>query len=153
LKKLLYGWRKTLNVQNSLMTCPFCEPTQRVLKENRLAFVLLSNPRRVEGHFLVIPKRHVENPINITDEEIVDLFKLVKFIQSKIIGVLGEGTRVQQNYMPFIENGRYKQSHMHYHVLPRRLEDRIYQLVDIHDTQLFEDLSKEEHNRVAKLLE
>jgi diadenosine tetraphosphate (Ap4A) HIT family hydrolase len=134
-------------------TCPFCEPKGRVLRENNLAYVLLSNPRKVEGHFLVIPKRHVEVPTEITDEEIVDVFKLVKFIQGKIIGVLGEGTMVRQNYMPYVPDNKFKVAHMHYHVLPRDFKDRIYQLIDIHETQLFEDLSKEEHDRVAKLLE
>ena len=123
------------------------------MKENNFAYVMLSNPRRVEGHFLVIPKRHVEVPTDITDEEITDLFKLVKFVQERLIGALGVGTRVQQNYMPFLPDSRLKVSHMHYHVLPRNFKDRIYELVDVHDTQLFEELSKEEHDRVARLLE
>ena len=135
------------------MNCPFCNAKDRILKENERAFVILSNPRRVEGHFLVVPKRHVEDPTQITDEEIVDVFRLVRFVQSRVIGVLGEGTNVRQNYMPFRPDGRIKVSHTHYHVLPRSNEDRLWQLVDRHDTQTFEDLSHEEHDRIAKLLE
>jgi len=133
--------------------CPFCNPKQRILKENERAYVLLSDPRRVEGHFLVIPKRHIEDPREITNEEILDVFELIKFVQGKIIGVLGDGCRVQQNYMPFMPDSQYKVAHMHYHVVPRSNKDRIYQLVDIHDTQLFEKLSEEEHDRIAKLLD
>lgn len=135
------------------MPCPFCNPNQRILKENEHAYVVLSNPRRVEGHFLVIPKRHIENPVDISDEEIVDVFKLVRFVQSKIIGVLGEGCNVRQNYMPFRPDSKVKVAHTHYHVIPRSNEDRLWQVVDRHDTQLFEDLSQEEHDRIAKLLE
>ena len=134
-------------------SCPFCEPKERVLKENKRAYVLLSNPRRIEGHCLVIPKRHVEKPWEITGDELQDIFELIRFLQKKIVGTLGEGVRIQQNYMPFVPDSKYKVAHVHYHVVPRKFKDRIYQLVDVHDTQLFEDLSKEEHNRVAKLIE
>jgi len=121
--------------------------------ENELAFVLLSNPRRVEGHFLVIPKRHVEDPTDITDEEVVAIFKLIRFVQGKILSKLSKGVRVQQNYMPFVPDSQYKVAHTHYHVIPRGDKDKIYQLVDIHDIELFEDLSEEERDRVAKLLD
>ena len=134
------------------MNCPFCNPTERVLKENEHAYVILSNPRRVEGHFLVIPKRHVEDPTDITDQEIVDIFQLVRFVQSRILGVLGDGTNVRQNYAPYLPDDKYKVAHMHYHVLPRSNQDKIWRLVDVHDKQLFEDLSDEEHDRVARLL-
>ena len=135
------------------MTCPFCNPSQRVLMENDLAYVLLSNPRRVAGHFLVIPKRHVEVPTDITDEEVMAIFKLIRFVQGKILSKLSQGVRVQQNYMPFVPDSKYKVAHTHYHVIPRDFKDKIYELVDIHDTQLFEDLSPEEHDKIAKLLE
>jgi hypothetical protein len=36
--------------------CPFCSPKDRVLKSNKHALVLLSNPRKTAGHFLVMPK-------------------------------------------------------------------------------------------------
>ena len=135
------------------MTCPFCDVTDRVLKENELAFVLLSNPRRMEGHFLVIPKRHIELPTDITDEEIIAVFQLVKFVQSKIIGTLGDGADVRQHYRPFLPQGRTKVNHMHYHVMPRTFKDKLFSEVEYNDGVLFEDLSKEEHDRIAKLLD
>ncbi|MDE1924711.1 MAG: hypothetical protein KGH79_00835 [Patescibacteria group bacterium] len=55
---------------------------------------------------------------------------------------------------PFCEpKQRVLVAHMYYHVLPRDFKDRMHQLVDIHDPTLFEDLSPEEHDRIAKLLE
>jgi len=42
--------------------CPFCNPQERVLLENGQAQAILSDPRKVPGHFLVMPKRHVEKP-------------------------------------------------------------------------------------------
>ncbi len=135
------------------MNCPFCEPKQRVLKENTHAYLMLSNPRRMEGHFLVIPKRHIELPWEVTKEEIVDIFELIKFVQQRLVPFLGEGTRVQQNYMPFLPDSKFKVAHTHYHVMPRNFKDKMYELVDVHDTALFEDLSVEEHTKIAKLVE
>jgi len=134
------------------MTCPFCEPKQRVLKENEHAYVMLSNPRKVEGHFLVIPKRHIENPVDITNKEVVDVFELIKFVQGKIIGVLGEGCTVKQNFFPFVPDSKVKVAHMHYHILPRMFKDQLFHFGDDQEKTLFEDLSPEEHDRVAKLL-
>ncbi len=135
------------------MSCPFCETNGRILKENDRAYVILSNPRKVEGHFLVIPKRHVEHPTDITKEEIVDIFELIKLVQGKILGALGTGCNVRQNYLPFLPDSQYKVSHIHYHVLPRNDKDRMYLIADQHDRKLFESLSQEEHDRIAKLLD
>ena len=135
------------------MACPFCNPKQRVLKENKHAYVLLSNPRRMEGHFLVIPKRHVEKPTEITDEEITDIFKLVKVVQKKIIGALAGGSDVRQHYRPFLPESRTKVNHIHYHVMPRNFKDRMFTTMEFIDPSLFEDLTQEEHDRIAGLLE
>jgi diadenosine tetraphosphate (Ap4A) HIT family hydrolase len=134
-------------------TCPFCDPRERVLKENALAFALLSNPRRMPGHFLVIPKRHVEKPWEITEEETRDIFELIKFIQQRIVPAIGEGCDVRQHYRPFLPQGRTKINHIHYHVMPRNFKDRLYEICESRDSELFEDLTPEEHDRIAKLLE
>ncbi len=135
------------------MNCPFCDPAQRMLKENEHAAAILSNPRRMPGHFLVIPKRHVEKPWEITDEELLDIFSLIKFVQQKIVPALAEGCDVRQHYRPFVPDSKHKVAHVHYHVMPRSPQDRLYELMEVRDHELFEDLSQEEHDRIAKLLE
>lgn len=133
--------------------CPFCNPAQRVLRENDLASVILSNPRKVPGHFLVIPKRHVEKPWELTKDEIVAVFDLICLIQRKISEKLAEGCDVRQNYRPFLRQSRLKVDHIHYHVIPRDFEDAIYSKVEKHETDLFEDLSDTEHDQMVALLE
>lgn len=133
------------------MSCPFCEPKQRVLKENKNAYALLSNPRKVEGHFLVIPKRHIEKPWELTDEELKDVFDLIKFVQQRIVPTFTEGVDIRQNYRPFVPEGTTKVNHIHYHIFPRSKKDALY----AHSTEddLWDQLSQEEHDRIAKLLE
>lgn len=124
-----------------------------MLKENESAYIVLSNPRRMEGHFLVIPKRHIEDPREITREEVGDVFDLIKLVQSRVIGELGEGSDVRQHYRPFLPEGRTKVDHIHYHVMPRTFKDRLFTEVEWNDGAIFEGLSQEERDRIAKLLE
>ena len=133
--------------------CPFCNPQDRVLKQNDLAYVILSNPRKVPGHFLVNPKRHIENPWDLTKEELADIFDLIFFVQQKIIGKLGDGTNIRQNYLPFIDQGRVKVDHVHFHVIPRSFNDYLYSTAEKFEADLFADLDDIEAKEVAKLLE
>jgi len=132
--------------------CPFCSPGERTLKSNALAVVVLSNPRKVPGHFLVIPKRHVEKPWELKPRERKDVFDLILEVQQKVVAHLGSGSDMRQHYRPFLPQSRIKVDHLHYHVYPRERDDTLYQHVEKHETALFEDLTREERNRVAEIL-
>lgn len=133
--------------------CSFCHPKERVLKENELAQVVLSNPRKVPGHFLVMPKRHIEKPWELTNEELAAIFELIFFIEKRIIGKLGDGADVRQNYRPFIPQSRLKADHVVFHVYPRSLQDYLYKVSEVYETDLFTDLDDLERKEVSKLLE
>lgn len=133
--------------------CPFCSSESRVLKSNEHAQVILSNPRKVPGHFLVVPKRHVEKPWDLTKDELSDIYDLIFFIERRIIGKLGDGCDVRQNYRPFLGENSLSVRHIHFHVIPRALEDYIYQISEKYDTELFAELDAAEATEVAKLLE
>ena len=133
--------------------CPFCNPLERILKENETAHVLLSDPRKVPGHFLVTPKRHVEKPWDLTSQELSDVFELIFLVEQKIIGKLGDGADIRQNYRPFIKQNKLKIDHVHFHVIPRSMEDYIYSVVEKYETDLFAELDDAEREEVTKLLE
>lgn len=132
--------------------CVFCSSKERILKENKLAQVVLSNPRKVPGHFLVMPKRHIEKPWDLTNDELAAVFELIFFVEQRIIGKLGEGADIKQNYRPFLPQSRLKKDHIHFHVYPRSLNDYLYKVSEIYETDLFADLDDLEKNEVAKLL-
>ena len=135
---------------STIENCPFCNLTnQRVLKENHLAKVFLSNPRKVPGHFLITPKRHVEKPWELTKEEVQAIFELVYLVQKKVTEKLSTGCDVRQNYRPFLVQGKTKVDHVHYHVIPRDFNDRIYELVEKYETDLFQDLDPAEHEHIV----
>lgn len=132
--------------------CPFCDSNEPALKENELAKVILSNPRKVPGHFLVVPKRHIEQPWDLTHEELTAIFDLIFFIEQRILGKLGDGVDIRQNYRPFLKQNNLKVDHIHFHVIPRALDDYIYSVSEKYEQDLFADLDDLERKEVAKLL-
>jgi diadenosine tetraphosphate (Ap4A) HIT family hydrolase len=134
-------------------TCPFCGSNERVLKENTHANVILSNPHKVPGHFLVAPKRHVEKPWELTHEELTDIFDLIFFIEQKILSKLGDGCDIRQNYRPFLQQSNLKVDHVHFHVIPRSLDDYLYKVSERFETDLFAALDDAEAAAVTKLLD
>src|SRR3546814_6369400 len=108
--------------------CPFCNSKERVIRENDHAFAVLSNPRKMPGHFLVMPKRHIEKPWELKPEELQDIFDLIFFIEQKIIGTLGDGCDIRQNYRPFMQQSKLKVDHIHFHVYPRYFDDYLYKV-------------------------
>lgn len=132
--------------------CPFCNLTERVLQDNAAAQAFLSNPRKVPGHMIVTPKRHVEKPWELTKDELQDIFELVFTIEQKLIGKLGDGCDIRQNYRPFLQQNRLKVDHVHFHIIPRYNEDYLYKVAEKFETDLFTDLGEGEEADVAKLL-
>lgn len=133
--------------------CPFCNMKDRVLKENEYAQVVLSNPRKVPGHFLVIPKRHIEKPWELTPEERQAIFDLIFVVEQKLLEhELGTGVDIRQNYRPFMKQNQLKVDHVHFHVIPRGLHDYIYTVSEQYETELFAELDDAERDEVAKIL-
>lgn len=132
--------------------CPFCHPLERVLLENNHAQVMLSDPRKVPGHFLVIPKRHVEKPWELTEAELQAIFGLIFGVEQKILGKLGDGCDIRQNYRPFMAQSKLKLDHVHFHIIPRSLKDYIYSVAEKYETELFAELDDVERDAVVKLL-
>ncbi len=129
--------------------CPFCNGKERIVKENEHAYALLSNPRKVPGHTLVVPKRHVEKPWELTEMELRDVFDLISYVEQKLIGQFGDGCDIRQNYRPFMQQSKLKVDHIHFHVIPRTLEDYIYQVSEKYDTELFAELDPVEAKAVT----
>jgi diadenosine tetraphosphate (Ap4A) HIT family hydrolase len=129
-------------------SCPFCTTVpaeERTLKEGRYAYVVLSNPRLMPGHLLVIPKRHIEGRIaDLTAEECSEIFQFLAEFQTKILERLASGCDIRQNFKPYVENSRTHVNHMHWHLHPRNLNDELHDKADIHRNPLYSDLPQNE---------
>lgn len=133
--------------------CPFCDfKSTEVVKSNERALVVLSNPRKVPGHTLVLPKRHIEEPWQLTADELVDIFKLIFFVEQRYLGKLGDGVDIRQNYRPFKTQNKLKVNHVLFHVIPRADNDYIFSVSEQFEKDLFVDLDNLERKEVEKLL-
>ena len=132
--------------------CPFCDSKEKPVRENDLAQVFLSDPHKVPGHVLVMPKRHIEKPWELSPEELQACFELIYLIEQRFLGKLGDGFDIRQSYWPF-RQGNLKASHILFHVIPRSENDYLFQLSDGKNPEdLYADLDEVEGDAVARLL-
>ena len=103
--------------------CLFCNSTQSVLAaENELAYASYDTYPVSEFHCLIIPKRHVKDYFDLSDEEVISCNTLIKKIKEEILlkdfSVKGfnigtnSGAIAGQSIM-----------HCHIHLIPRREGD------------------------------
>jgi histidine triad (HIT) family protein len=139
------------------MICPFCkiltEVRERIIQEKAYSFVILSDPRLMPGHTLVIPKRHVERLSELTEEERKDLFDTAIIIQEKILDEFASGCDLAQHCRPFLEQSRLKVDHVHIHLRPRELEDELYQKVQKYEVAVFKELDRAEFEKYKNILQ
>lgn len=114
-------------------------------------FVILSDPRLVPGHTLVIPKRHIEYAFDMNSEERKELFETLLEWQERIMKTYSKGCDLRQHCRPFQKQGWIKQHHVHFHLLPRFFEDALYQRSQRFETEIFEDLPDDERTRFMTL--
>lgn len=136
--------------------CPFCNLTSekdRIIKTTEHSIALLSNPRLMEGHTLVIPKRHIEKLADLTAGEREDLVSLVVKMEEKILKTIAPGCDIRQNYRPFQAASNLKVHHLHIHLQPRTLNDDLYQRCQKFETEIFAPLSSGEAEEVLKSLQ
>ena len=136
------------------MTCPFCtlDPKRNTIIENRKnCFVMFSNPRLMEGHLLVIPKRHVERLSELNEQEKKELLETVIGFEEKLLKIF-PGCDIRQNYRPFVKQSDHKVNHLHIHLQPRTMEDDLYKKVQVFEKDVFKWSTKNEESKLIKLL-
>ena len=136
------------------MSCPFCSidlKRTRILFTSQYSKVLLSNPRLVPGHLLVVPIRHVEKLNELSSTELHDLCDTVIFYEEKILADFSSGCDIRMNYRPFLDENDLKVNHLHVHLLPRRNEDDYFANLQKNENELFTWLSEEEKKEMNQL--
>ncbi|HSW79412.1 MAG TPA: HIT domain-containing protein [Candidatus Saccharimonadales bacterium] len=134
-------------------TCQFCSRDEKPVRENDLAKVYISDPHKVPGHVLVMPKRHIEKPWELTAEELQACFDLIFLIEKRFLGKLGDGFDIRQSYWPFREPNSLKAKHILFHVIPRSEGDYLFKIAEGQNPEdLYADLDDVEGDAVARLL-
>lgn len=138
------------------MNCPFCNTLvndrDRIIKETEFSFIILSDPKLMEGHLLVIPKRHVSKPAELDKDELADWFNQTVLLQEKVLEKISPGCDISEHYRPFIPDNGLKVSHLHFHVRPRFLDDELFSKVQIFENKIFSKPSNEELVKYKEIL-
>jgi len=99
--------------------CPFCNPgviSDQKVYENNLFYVLVDYAPVTEGHFLVIPKRHVVKAHELSQEEWQGLSNTIP----KVVTIFQKALNTDQ-YIMLEKNGRFAGQmvpHVHFHLIP-----------------------------------
>jgi diadenosine tetraphosphate (Ap4A) HIT family hydrolase len=102
-------------------SCIFClrddEELNTIMRENDSFFARYDNFPAADGHLEIVPKRHVESFFDLSEEEIVEAYALLREAQKEL----------QQLYAPHgytigvnegVAAGR-SIDHLHIHLIPR----------------------------------
>ncbi len=107
--------------------CIFCDINkhkENLIYEDEIVYVIHDKYPVVEGHLLVIPKKHYENIMEMPDEELCDLIKVVKKMQFLLMEKMDvKGFTIKQNWQPFVKDNHLVIHHVHFHIVPRQLND------------------------------
>ena len=103
--------------------CLFCNIKESGLtKENNLAYASYDSFPVSEGHCLIIPKRHVKDYFDLSNEEIIACNDLIKEIKNEIIKKDSsvKGFNIGSNAGKISGQSIL---HCHIHLIPRRVGD------------------------------
>ena len=125
MKVMFAPWRMQYIEGEKPEGCVLCEALRRgegkealVLHIAKYSFVMLNRYPYTSGHLMVVPKRHVSDPAQLSTEEYGELAELVR-LSLKVIGraMNPQGFNVGMNLGEAAGAGIT--DHFHIHVLPR----------------------------------
>ena len=108
--------------------CIFCKiadgsvPSMKVFEdEHTLAF--MDTAKDVDGHILVIPKKHEKNILDCDEQELSELMKTVKKVSLHLVNNCGYNGVNLLNASD--ESAGQSVPHFHIHIIPRKTGDKI----------------------------
>ncbi len=108
--------------------CAFCDTASlewRTIRSSDLFLSFVSKPWFRTGQCLVIPKRHMQAPHELTKDEGSEIMHELGRIGLALDK--GYGTGIIEKYMPLQPENGIKMNHLHYHVFPRQEhEDNLF---------------------------
>jgi len=106
--------------------CLFCKilnneiPSYKIY-ENEYVIAILDISLDVDGHTLVIPKKHYVNILDCDNKVLEEVMKAVKYISNHYVDKLGyDGINILNNNN---EAGEQGIPHFHVHIFPRKKND------------------------------
>lgn len=97
--------------------CPFCDINREIILESDLCLAFYDQYPVNKGHTLVIPKRHVKDYFELSQEEVYDVWQMVGKVQEFLeIEYNPNGYNIGFNVG---RDAGQTIDHVHIHVIPR----------------------------------
>ena len=109
--------------KQTISSCPFCSPEKlEVIAHSRNFYVINDNSPVTPGHCLIIPYRHIANPLELNPEEITEVWQLIQDMRKKL---LADDSSISGFNVGFNSGHDAGQTifHTHIHLIPRRCGD------------------------------
>ena len=104
-------------IRCGMVDCIFCHTKQQLTIVGEYAYSMKDEFPVSNGHCLVIPKRHVESIFELSDDELKDLYVVLKQTKDKLENdYTPDGFNIGINYK---EAGGQTIPHAHIHIIPR----------------------------------
>jgi len=156
LNRLWAPWRMSYiksAKSNNKQECIFCVKAREdrdfenlVLKRGKHAFVVMNLYPYNNGHVMVSPYRHVPSFVDLTDEENLEIMKLVSLSMQAIKEALNpDGFNIGANIGKIAGAGIA--DHVHMHIVPRWSGDTNFMAV-ISDTKVMPELLTETYKKL-----
>ncbi len=102
----------------TLTSCPFCSQSlrNRIITERKQAYLTYAIAPYAKNHLLVIPKRHVEQVLELKPAELADIFSLLRDAAQTF-----EKNGIN-DYTMLVRNGKNSGKsvkHLHFHLIPK----------------------------------
>ncbi|MDP8234493.1 MAG: HIT domain-containing protein [Candidatus Saelkia tenebricola] len=149
MERLWAPWRvKYVTNNNKDKECVFCKKSQQkkdrenlVIFRGQYCFSLLNIYPYNNGHIMVAPYRHIADITCLKDQELLEMFKLIKESEIKIKSILSpDGFNIGINIGKAAGAGMEK--HLHMHLVPRWGGDTNFMPV-VSDTRVISQSLKE----------
>lgn len=106
--------------------CVFCkiisgEFSSRKIYEDEKTLAFLDIAKDVDGHILVVPKKHVKNILDVDNETLCDVMRTVKKVSNHLIQNCGYDGVNLVNCSD--ESAEQSVPHFHVHIIPRKIGD------------------------------
>ena len=108
--------------------CIFCKiikgeiPSYKIY-EDEYTYAFLDIAKDVDGHTLVIPKKHVENVLDCDNETLRHVIDTVKLISNYYVNECGyDGVNILNANDASAQQSVF---HLHFHIIPRKNNDGI----------------------------
>ncbi len=125
MKRVWAPWRMEYIANNKSKGCIFCISAEEgedreklILYRTPFSFIMMNRYPYTNGHLMIAPFRHTANMDELSDDEMLDLFKMLRRCRNALEEIAGP-----QGYNIGINLGKAAgagvDEHMHIHIVPR----------------------------------